>query len=115
ARSTGLIFQILILNHAQINGRHARFTGLQELLNDVCEQTRLWHGKRLSERYRHGRCYPQALIIRKRGPLPKHDVLKRRHLHNDRKNTKIMIQLKELMCIKCLTSLGKHFHGWEKT
>ena len=36
----------------------------------------------------------KALIIRKRGPLPKHDVLKRRHLHNDRKNTKIMIQLK---------------------
>nr|DAW84878.1 MAG TPA: hypothetical protein [Bacteriophage sp.] len=57
-------------------------------MNDVCEQTRLWHGKRLSERYRHGRCYPQALIIRKRGPLPKHDVLKRRHLHNDRKNLK---------------------------
>ncbi|CAK5468643.1 hypothetical protein ECO2947_23015 [Escherichia coli] len=33
-RNTGLTFQILILNPAQINGHHARYTGLLELLSD---------------------------------------------------------------------------------
>lgn len=34
ARNTGQTFQILILNHAQINGHHARFTNLRELLSN---------------------------------------------------------------------------------
>lgn len=33
-RRTGQIFQILILNPAQINGHHARYTDLLELLSN---------------------------------------------------------------------------------